>query len=136
MNSVVTRTHSALKVNFAILLLIGLMVSSNGFAAEVYRVSAQVYRLGELIASPVMLVEEGETSGGTVSVPGEAQYRFVVLIRPAAKDQVSLSLEWTSGKTTLQPNLLVDIDKETSVTIDKSRMVLLVERYVAAKHDK
>jgi hypothetical protein len=136
MNPASIRTRSTMNVNLAILLLIGLMVSSNGFAAEVYRVSAQVYRLGELIASPVMLVEEGETSGGTVSVPGEAQYRFVVLVRPAAEDQVSVSLEWTSGNITLQPNLLVDIDKETSVTIDKSRMVLLVERYVAAEHDK
>ena len=136
MNPVLTRTHLTLKVNLAVLLLMGLMVSSNGFAAEIYRVSAQVYRLGELIANPVMLVEEGETSGGTVSIPGEAQYRFVVLVRPAADDQVSISLEWTSGKITLQPNLLVDIDKETSVTIDKSRIVLLVERHVAANYDR
>lgn len=135
MNPVLTRTYLTLKVNLTVLLLMGLLASSNGFAAEIYRVSAQVYRLGELIANPVMLVEEGETSGGTVSIPGEAQYRFVVLVRPAADDQVSISLEWTSGKITLQPNLLVDINKETSVTIDKSRMVLLVERQVPASTD-
>ncbi len=128
MNPEMIRTQLTLKVLLPALLVFGLAVSSNVFSAEIYRVSVQVYRLGELIASPVMLVEEGETSGGTVSIPGEAQYRFVVLVRPVADDQVSVSLEWTSGKINLQPNLLVDIDKETSVIIDQSRLVLLVER--------
>ncbi len=127
-NPEMTRTHITSKALLAAILLLGLVASNTVFAAEKYRVSVQVYRLGELIASPVMLVEEGETSGGTVSIPGEAQYKFVVLVRPVADDQVSISLEWTSGKITLQPNLLVDIGKETSVTIDQSRMVLLVER--------
>lgn len=107
-------------------------MSANVFAAEKYRVSAQIFRLGEVIGSPVMLVEEGETMAGTYSAPGEPQYRFVVLIRPVADDQVSISLEFTSGKITLQPNLLVDINKETSVTIDKTRMVLLVEKESAS----
>jgi len=128
------RSH-VLKIFLPVLLLFGILFASNVFAAMTYRVSVQVFRLGEVIASPVMLVEEGETVGGTYSVSGSAQYRFVVLIRPMADDQVSISLEFTSGKITIQPNLLVDINKETSVTIDNTNLVLLVERHAELIHE-
>ena len=117
------------KLSLPVLLLAGVLICGNAFAAMTYRVSAQVFRLGELIAYPVMLVGEGQTTGGSYSAPGESQYRFVVLIRPAADNQVSISLEFTSGKITIQPNLLVEINKETSLTIDNTSLVLLVERH-------
>jgi heat shock protein HslJ len=132
MNPEIYKRPLTLKAFLPVLLVLGVALNGNVFATEMYRVSAQIFRLGELIGSPVMLVEEGETTGGTYSAPGEAQYRFVVLIRPVADDQVSASLEFTSGKITIQPNLLVDINKETSVTIDETRMVLLVERESAS----
>jgi len=117
-----------MKVFFKVLLLLGVSVTGSAFAANQYRVSAQVFSLGELIAQPVMVLEEGETASVSYSMPGEAQYKFVVLIRPAADDQVSISLQFSSGKINLQPNLLVEINKQTSVTIDKTRMTLLVQR--------
>jgi len=126
----------AFKLLSPALLLIGVMLCGDVFAAMTYRVSAQVFRLGEVIASPTMLVDEGETTGGSYSVTGSAQYRFVVLIRPVADDQVSVSLEFTSGKTSIQPNLLVDINKETAVTIDNTRLVLLVERHTESSRDE
>jgi len=136
MNPEINKRPFALKVFLPVLLVLGVAFNGNVFAAEMYRVSAQIFRLGELIGNPVMPVEEGETTGGTYSAPGEAQYRFVVLIRPAADDQVSVSLEFTSGKITIQPNLLVDINKETSLTIESTRMVLLVEKESASMNTK
>lgn len=132
MESDINKRPLTLKAFLPLLLVLGVVLNGNVFAAEMYRVSAQIFRLGELIGNPVMLVEEGETTGGTYSAPGEAQYRFVVLIRLAADDQVSVSLEFTSGKITIQPNLLVDINKETSITIDSTHMVLLVEKESAS----
>jgi len=117
-----------MKVFLKVLLLLGISVTGSTFAANQYRVSAQVFSLGELIAQPVMVIEEGKTASVSYSMPGEAQYKFVVLIRPAADDQVSISLQFSSGKINLQPNLLVEINKQTSVTIDKTRMTLLVQR--------
>ena len=113
-----------------LLLLLGLSLTVSVSAAQKYRVSAQVYHFGELIAQPVIEVDAGQTTGGQYSVPGEKHYKFLVLVRPAAKDQVSISLQFSSGKLNIQPNLLVDIDKETSATIDKVRLVLLVQNSV------
>jgi hypothetical protein len=109
-------------------MVLGLSTTSNVFAADRYRVTTQVFHLGEVIAQPVIDVEVGKTLGGTYSVPGQAQYKIVVLIRPAAKDAVFVSMQFSSGKVNIQPNLLIDLGKETSVTIDKVRLNLLVKR--------
>ena len=116
-----------MKIYLQILLAFGLSVSASVSASDKYRVSLQVFSLGELLAQPVMVVEEGQTTSGSYSMPGEAQYKFVVLIRPASDDQVSVSLQFSSGKINLQPNLLVDLNKQTAVTIDKTRLNLLVQ---------
>jgi hypothetical protein len=116
-----------------LLMLLGFSFSGSVLAAEKYRVGAQVFHLGELIAQPVIEVEEGETTGGFYSVPGESQYTFVVLVRAAADDQVFISLQFSSGKLNIQPNLLVDIGKQTPATIDKVRLVLRVQNVVKSQ---
>ena len=113
-----------------LLTLLGLSFSGWVLAAERYVVSAQVFHLGEVIGQPVIEVEAGKILGGHYMVPGERQYKFVVLVRPAADNQVFISLQFSSGKLNIQPNLLVDIDKQTSTTIDKVRMVLRVQNVV------
>jgi len=117
-----------MKVHLQILLFFGVSVTASVFASDKYRVSLQVFSLGELIAQPVIVVEEGQTSSRSYSMPGEAQYVFIVLIRPASDDQVSVSLQFISGKIDIQPNLLVDLNKQTAVTIDKTGINLLVQR--------
>ena len=59
--------------------------------------------------------------------PGEAQYKFVVLVRPAADGEVFISMQFSSGKIDIQPNLLVKLGEEASATIDKIRLTLLVQ---------
>ena len=99
---------------------LGMALSSNALAADKYRVSARVFHFGELIAQPVIDVIEGETKGGDYSVPGDADYRFVVLLRPAADDQVFASIQFSSGKVEIQPNLLVDIGEKITTTSTRS----------------
>ena len=110
-----------------------MIVSTNGFAAERYRVSAQFYHLGELIGKPMMEVELGETTAGEYSAEGEAHYKIVVLVKPVADEQVYVSMQFTSGKIDIQPNLLADIGKPRSATIKKVRVNLLVEEIVEEK---
>ena len=109
-----------------LVMVLGLLVTSSVFGADRYRVAAQFFHLGELIAQPVIDVEEGKTIGGTYSVAGQGEFTFVVLVRPASDDEVFVSLQFTSGKIEIQPNLLVSVGKETSATIDKVRLTLLV----------
>ena len=106
---------------------LALSTTSQLFAADRYRVSAQFFHLGELIGTPMMEVEEGETSAGEYSVEGEGHYKIVVLVRPIADGQVYVSLQFSSGNLDIQPNLLVDIGQSRSATIKKVRLNLLVE---------
>ena len=112
---------------------LALSIASNGFAADRYRVSAQFYHLGELIGKPMMEVEVGETASGEYSEEGMGHYKIVVLVRPVADDQVYVSMQFSSGKIDIQPNLMADIGKPRSATIKKIRMNLLVEEIVAEK---
>ena len=117
-----------LKLTLMLTMLIALSVTCDVFAAERYLVKAQFYHLGELIGKPVMEVEIGETTSGEFSETGKAQYKIVVLLRPIADGQVYASLQFTSGKLNIQPNLLADIGQPVSATIKKVRMYLLVEK--------
>ena len=114
---------------FILILVSGLVLSmsSHVFAADRYRVSAQFIHLGELIGAPMLEVEEGETAAGEYSVEGGDHYKFVVLVRPIADDQVYVSMQFASGNIDIQPNLLADIGQPRSATIKKIRMNLLVE---------
>ena len=112
-----------------LLLVTALLFSMTGntYAAERYRVSAQFFHLGELIGKPMMEVKLGETTSGEYSAEGGGHYRIVVLVRPVADEQVYVSMQFSSGKIDIQPNLLADIGKPRSATVKKVRMNLLVE---------
>lgn len=111
-------------------LVLTLALTCDAFAAERYLVKAQFYHLGELVGKPMMEVELGETAAGEFSEPGKAQYKIVVLVRPVADGQVYVSMQFSSGKLDIQPNLMADIGKPRSATIKKVRMNLLVEELV------
>jgi hypothetical protein len=115
------------KFIFILVSCLVLSMTSHVLAADMYRVSAQFFHLGELIGAPMMEVEEGETSAGEYSVEGEGHYKIVVLVRPIADGRVYVSMQFSSGKLDIQPNLLVDIGQPRSATIKKVRLNLLVE---------
>lgn len=121
------------KLILMLTMVMTLSVTCDVFAAERYLVKAQFYHLGELIGKPMMEVEEGETAAGEFSEVGEAQYKIVVLVRPVADGQVYVSMQFSSGKLDIQPNLMADIGKPRSATIKKVRMNLLVEEIVEGK---
>ena len=116
------------KIILLLVICMAFFMSSLVFAADRYRVSAQFFHLGELIGAPTLDVEEGETAAGEYSVDGSGHYKIVVLVRPAIDGQVSVSLQYTSGKLNVQPNLMVEIGQPTSATIKKVRLNLLVEK--------
>lgn len=112
---------------------ITLSLTCNVFAVERYRVMAQFYHLGELVGKPMMEVNGGETVAGEFSEEDSAQYKIVVLVRPVADGQVYVSMQFSSGKLDIQPNLMADIGKPRSATIKKVRMNLLVEKIIEEK---
>lgn len=122
-----------MKLILMLAMLIALSVTCDVFAAERYLVKAQFYHLGELVGKPMMEVEVGETASGKFSEPGKAQYKIVVLVRPVADGQVYVSMQFSSGKLNIQPNLMADIGEPRSAAIKKVRMNLLVEEMTEEK---
>lgn len=116
-----------INLKFVLMLTSSLAMAGNLYAAERYRVSTQFVHLGELIAKPMMEVEEGETAAGEYAAEGWGQYTIAVLVRRVADGQVYVSMQFTSGKIDIQPNLMAEIGQPRSVTIDKVRLNLLVE---------
>jgi hypothetical protein len=106
---------------------LALLMTGDAFAAGQYRLSARFFHLGELVAQPMLELEAGVTAAGSWRPQGWGQYTVAALLRPAASDQVFLSLQFVSGNVAIQPSLLVDIGKWTSVTVKKVRIDLLVE---------
>lgn len=104
-----------------------LAIAGNALAAPVYRVSTQFFHLGELIGQPMLELEVGETVAGSYSTEGFGQYTIAVLMHPIAENQLYVSLQFSSGKIKIQPNLMVDIGQPRSATVDKIRLNLLVE---------
>ena len=115
-----------LKAVLMFLVILGLSSNSNAYGAEKYTLSAQVFHLGEMIAQPVLDVVAGETIGVDYSAPGVSRYRFVVLVRPVNDEMVSVSMQFSSGKINIQPNLLVDIGRERTAVVDKVLLKLVV----------
>ena len=117
-----------LKTALALFMVSGFVLTSSVFAAEKYRVGLQVLHLGEMIANPMLDVVADQTTGGDFSVEGAHKYRVVVLLRPMNDEKVSVSLQFSSGKINIQPNLLVDIGEEATATIDKTILKLIVQK--------
>lgn len=110
------------------LVILGFLVNTSVLAAERFRVRAQVFHLGEMIAQPVLDVVADETLGGDFHTPDKTRYRFVVLVSPMNEEKVSISLQFTSGKIDIQPNLLVDIGQESTTTHKKVLLKLVIQR--------
>lgn len=119
----------------ALATVLGLALSNHVLASEVYRVEARFFHLGELIAAPAIDVRSNETTSASYSEPGKSQYKFVVLVRPSGENGVSVSMQFSSGKINIQPNLLLELGEETSATIDKVRLKVKVQKVINAKQD-
>lgn len=117
------------------ILLLSMMLSGSAFASDIYRVSAQFYHLGELIAAPQFNVRGDETTSASYSKPGESQYKFVVLVRPQAVGEAYVSMQFSSGKINIQPDLMVKLGEETSATINKLRLTILVQAVETSTKD-
>lgn len=134
-STMIKPTEIKTKIFLASILILGLILSASTFASDIYRVSTRFYHLGELIAAPQLDVRGDETTSASYSKPGESQYKFVVLVRPQAEGKAFVSLQFSSGKINIQPDLMVELGKETSATINKIRLTLLVQAVETSSKD-
>lgn len=112
--------------------VIALLVVLFGFtgpviAAPKYTVSASLVHLGEVVASPVMVVEEGVTTRIHHGEP--PHFTMAVLIHPMDDEQVQVSLDYSSGNLSAQPNLVVPIGEPYQTSTEKLLLYLQIDPF-------
>ena len=106
------------------LLSVSLLASLPCLAADTFRVSSSVFKSGELAESPVMIVEEGKMADMTVG----DDFRYELTVSPTQGETVEVQAAVEVGKSVINPTLTVFYDKEASVEIDQTKLMVLVSK--------
>ena len=106
------------------LLLAAVVASGSGFAADSYKVSTSVFKDGELIASPMMLVNAEEMA--SIAVDTELQYNLTV--KPYNEHTAKVVTALKVGDDVAEHETTVAYDKEATVDNGKDKLTLLVRK--------
>ncbi|WP_337881264.1 hypothetical protein [Rheinheimera sp.] len=108
-----------------LLISTALLTTLSCAAEELYKVSTSIYDHGELIASPVLVVEAGKTA----TVREDDKFSYQLTITPEQNDRAKLVTVLTLNGETLQPELLVAYGQEASIEIGNRKLRLLVDKH-------
>ena len=101
-----------------------LLASSNCFAADSFQVEASVYNANELLASPVMLVEEKQPA--TISI-GEG-FSYEVTVIPQHNNTAAVETSITLAGSYFTPSFIVEYGKKASFEIGENKVSILVTK--------
>ena len=106
------------------LLVATVLASGSCFAADAYKVSTSVFKDGELIASPMMLVNAEEMA--SIAVDTEFQYNLTV--KPYNEHTAKVVTALKVGDDVAEHETTVAYDKEATVDNGKDKLTLLVRK--------
>ncbi len=106
------------------LLAVSLLASALCVAAETYQVSTSVHLHGELIASPVMVVEADKMASITMG----NDFHYNLTVKPNQDDTVDVITAVTLGKDTVTPSFTVAYGKEATMEMGSQKLTLLVTK--------
>lgn len=106
------------------LLLVSLFASVSSLAAETYQVSTSVYANGELVASPVMVVEADKMTAITM----DNGFSYNLTIKPNQDETAGVVAAVTVGGSTMNPSFTVAYSKEATMEIGAQKLTLLVSK--------
>lgn len=106
------------------LLAVSLLASLPCFAADIFQVSSSVFKSGELIESPVMIVEEGKMAYMTIG----DNFRYELTVSPRQGETVEVNTTIKVGEKSMNPSLTLLYDKEASVEIGQTKLMVLVNK--------
>ncbi|NYR13594.1 hypothetical protein HC000_14130 [Pseudoalteromonas sp. MIP2626] len=109
----------------ASLIALSLLASVSCFAAETYQVSTSVYANGELIASPVMVVEADKMASITIG----NDFSYNLTVKPNRDETVGIITAVTVGNDTVTPSFTVAYGKEATMEIGSQKLTLLVSKF-------
>ena len=106
------------------LLVATVLASGSCFAADAYKVSTSVFKDGELIASPVMLVNAEEMA--SIAVDNKFQYNLTV--KPSNEHTAKVITAVKIDDDLTEQETTVAYDKEATVDNGKDKLTLLVRK--------
>ena len=106
------------------LLLAAVLASGSGFAADAYKVSTSVFKDGELIASPLMLVNAEEMA----SIAIDTDFEYSLTVRPSNEDTAKVVIAVKVGNDVTEHETTVVYDKEATVDNGNDKLTLLVHK--------
>ena len=106
------------------LLVATVLASGSCFAADAYKVSTSVFKDGELIASPVMLVNAEEMA--SIAVDNKFQYNLTV--KPYNEHTAKVITAVKIDDDLTEQETTVAYDKEATVDNGKDKLTLLVRK--------
>lgn len=111
-----------------ILLGLGLLLLAGPvLAAQKYKVTASMVHLGEVVAAPVIIVEEG--TAARIDQGESPNFTMGVVVYPLKGDQVQLSMDYTSGSVSATPSVVVPIGEPYQTSTDKLVVNLQVDLF-------
>jgi len=102
----------------------GLLVSTSCFAADSFQVETVVYKANDLLASPVMLVEEKQPA--TISI-GEG-FSYEVTVIPQHNNTAAVETSITLAGSYFTPSFIVEYGKKASFEIGENKVSILVTK--------
>jgi hypothetical protein len=101
-----------------------LMLTSNTYAADDYVVRTKIFDGENLVASPAMQIAAKQETTATVS----GSYDLKLSIEPAGENTANVNTNLTIGSEHLAPSMLVEYDKESTITIKGKSISILVSK--------
>ncbi len=108
-----------------LLMLSFALLSTPALAAQKYRVTVSLVHLGEVVAAPVIIAEEGQTT--RIYRDDPPNFTMGVLIQTMDDGQLQVSMDYSSGNLSAQPNLVVPIGEPYQTSTKKVILNLQID---------
>jgi len=107
--------------------LISLLVSSSVFAEPHYVVKAEILNQTELLGSPTLVVESGIASAASA----DGSYSLSIIASPSGEGHAFLKTELEVDGELHSPSMMVDLGKESKITIGNTTLIVIVKKFNA-----
>ena len=101
--------------------------SSDGFAAQTYKVTASLSNSGQVFGSPTVVVQSGTPA--EIAVTGENAYKLKVTVSPAGADKLKVAATLESQYGSISPVVVVRSGQPASVSSNGLTILLTAQEY-------
>ena len=103
------------------------VVSSDGVAAQTYKVSASLSHSGQVFGSPIVVVQSDTPAD--IAVTGANAYKLRLTVSPAGADRLKVAAALESQYGSISPVVVVHSGQPASVSVNGIAILLTAEEF-------